>query len=82
MESQEERRRMGQLKKYGELGRKEKNGTTEKVWRARKKGEEWDQEERRRMGQLKKYGELGRKEKNGTTEKVWRARQKGEESDN
>jgi hypothetical protein len=35
-------RRMGQLKKYGELGRKEKNGTTEKVWRARKKGEEWD----------------------------------------
>jgi hypothetical protein len=25
---------MGQLKKYGELGRKEKNGTTEKVWRA------------------------------------------------
>jgi hypothetical protein len=30
------------LKKYGELGRKEKNGTTERVWKARKKGEEWD----------------------------------------
>jgi hypothetical protein len=30
------------LKKYGELGRKEKNGTTEKVWRARKKGEKWE----------------------------------------
>ena len=42
MESQVERRRMGQLKKYGELGRKEENGTTEKVWRARQKGEEWD----------------------------------------
>ena len=42
MESQVERRRMGQLKKYGELGRKEKNGTTEKVWRARQKGKEWD----------------------------------------
>jgi hypothetical protein len=32
---------MGKLKKYGELDRKEKNGKTEKVWRAKKKGEEW-----------------------------------------
>jgi hypothetical protein len=30
------------LSVLGELGRKEKNGKTEKVWRARKKGEEWD----------------------------------------
>ena len=42
MESQVERKRMGKLKKYGELGRKEKNGKTEKVWRARQKGKEWD----------------------------------------
>ena len=33
---------MEQLKKYGELGRKDKNRTTQKVWRARQKGEEWD----------------------------------------
>ena len=42
MESQVERKIMGQLKKYGELGRKENNGTTEKVWRARQKGKEWE----------------------------------------